>query len=413
MLAFIGGLLAWFMQKNNEPGKAKAMLYTGIGLTVIYAAAIASSFIFAGSPAASGTIFYASLDDKNSWRIYRMDPDGKNSGRFTACDNKSLYFNVYPSWSDKTRQMTCYSNRDGNFEVYRLDADGGNQTNLTLCNFADQQAEISPDGKQVVFVSNRDGNNEIYCMDIDGSNIKRLTFSKPADERPRWSPDGALIVFNTDRDGTHEIYLMNADGGNQLRLTNNKTGDETPVWTSEKIQAPARPEIPPVRILFVGSKVTTANKSYNYSDNITFVKYTAERDGNVDMIRVYSAKAGNVKVAIYDHNGKDDMPLSKLYACDEAVPCQANQWNNIYIKPLTIHKGVAYWLAFNSDTNGIVMIGSGQDKMLRGKAVFEGFTFPDTPPAGMSVFKSNLSIGCWGLAEPDPDVEPASSPEND
>jgi hypothetical protein len=499
-LAFIGGLLAWFMQKNNEPGKAKAMLFTGIGLTVIYAAVITAFFLLPGNASSSGTILYASFAD-NSWQICRMDPDGKNSSRLTACDNNSLYFNVYPSWSAKTRQLACYSNRDGNFEVYRIDEQGANQTNLTLNNFTDLFCDLSPDGNRIAFGSNRDGNYEIYSMDSDGSNIKQLTFSKPTDDRPRWSPDGTQIVFNTDRDGTHEIYVMNADGsnqrrltnndkwdgmarfshdgkkivfvserdgnpeiytmdsdgnnqkrvtfnsakdygpcyspdgtriayysnldgndeiyvmnpdgGNQIRLTTNKTGDQFPLWISTKFKAPAKLTIPPVRTLFMGSNVTTANKYYNFSDNITYVKYTAEKDGSIDMIRVYSGSTGKIKVALYDHNNKDDMPLSKLRSNDEAVPCQANQWNNIYIAPITLNKGVTYWLAFNSDINGLVMLGGGQDKMLKGKAVFEGFTFPEKPPADMAVFKSNLSISCWGFGEPQSNVEPVSSPESD
>ena len=59
------------------------------------------------------------------------------------------------------------------------------------------------------------------------------------------------------------------------------------------------------------------------------------------------------------------------------------------------------------------MLGSGQNKMFRGKAVFDGFTFPDKLPAGMTVFKSNIFIGFWGFAEPEPGDRPVLLPEND
>jgi Tol biopolymer transport system component len=485
-LAFIGGLLAWLMNKSREPGKAKAMLFTGIGLTVAYAAAIAGFVLLSGSSSAQGSIVFARNSDK-SWQIWAMDPDGKNAAKFTTCDNNSMYFNVYPGWSSLTKKLICYSNRDGNFEIYSVDADGSNQTNLTLNNYADYFPDWSPDGKKIVFMSNRDGNNEIYLMNDDGSNIKQLTISKPSDERPRWSPDGSQIVFNTDRDGNHEIYVMNVDGsnqhrlttntawdgmarwspdekkitfvserdgnpeiyimdadganqkritfnsakdytpcfspdgtrivyysnmdgndeiyimnpdgGNQVRITANKEGDQYPVWINAKLIVPAELKAQPVRTKFIGSNISTTNKYFNFSDNVTFVKYVAEKDGSVDMIKVYSGAAGKVKAAIYDHNAKDDAPLGKLSANNEPVPCQVNQWNNIYIPPVTLTKGTAYWLAFNSDVNGVIRQGTGQTKMLTGKAVFEDFTFPDKAPGGMIAGKWDFSISCWGAGE--------------
>jgi len=495
-LAFIGGLLAWFMNKNNEPGKAKNMLFAGIGLTVIYAVIITAGVMLSGSSSSGGTIIYVSYTDK-SWQIWMMDPDGNNPVKLTTCGDSALYFNVYPSWSPATKKLACYTNRDGNFEVYSIDADGSNQANLTISNFAEYFSDISPDGKKITFMSNRDGNNEIYAMDADGSNIKQLTVSKPVDERPRWSPDGSLIVFNTDRDGNHEIYvmsadgsnqrrlttndkwdgqaryspdgnkivfvserdgnpeiytmdsngnnqkrvtfnsakdyapcfspdskriiyysnldgndeiyIMNPDGGNQVRITNNTYGDQYPLWISEKLKAPAGLKAPSSRARVVGSNVSTANKYYNYSDNITFVKYVAENDGSIDMIKVYSTKAGNVKAAVYDHNAKDDLPMTRVSSNNDPTSCQAKQWNNIYIPPITITKGTPYWLAFNSDTNGVVMLGTGQQKMLKGKAVFEDFSFPDKPPSGMSSSKYNVSISGWsfGQSQSDDDANPS------
>lgn len=499
-LAFIGGLLAWFMNKNSEPGKAKTWLFTGIGLTVVYAGIITGIFLTSGASSTQGSIIFARNTDKN-WQLWTIDPDGKNVGKLTACDNNSMYFNVYPSLSPATQKLTGYTNRDGNFEVYIMDARSNGQTNLTNHNFTDLFADISPDGHKIAFVSNRDGNWEIYTMQTDGSDVKQLTVSKPVDDRPHWSPDGKLIAFNSDRDGNHEIYVMNADGsnqrrittsdkwdgmarwspdgkkitfvserdgnpeiyimdsdgnnpkritfnsakdyapcfspdgskivfysntdgsdkiyimntdgGNQIRLTDNQNGDQYPVWTNIKITAPAKPTAPAVRSRVIGSNISTANKWYNFSDNITFVKYIAERDGSVDTMKVYSAVGGNVKAAIYDHNAKNDMPMSKLSSNNEPTPCQANQWNNIPVAPVTLTKGTTYWLAFNSDVNGVVRQGTGQARMLKGGAEFEGFSFPDKPPAGMTTSKYDFSISCWGFGEGPSSGETETSPDKD
>lgn len=486
-LAFIGGIIAWVVNKNNEPAKAKIWLFTGIGLTVVYAAVIAIGILLPGSSSSEGSILFARYTEK-SWQIWVMDPDGSNAGKITACDNTSIYFNVYPSYSAATSMLTVYTNRDGNFEVYGMNAQGNNQVNLTRHNFMDLFADISPDGKRIAFTTNRDGNSEIYTMNADGSNLKRLTSSKPVDDRPRWSPDGRQIVFNTDRDGNHEIYvmdadgnnqrrltnsekwdgmarwspdgkkiafvserdgnpeiyimdtdgnnqkritfnsakdyapcfspdgkriafysntdggdkiyLMNIDGGNQVRITDNKDGDQYPIWVNARLKAPVRTTTPPARTRYIGSVTTTGNKWFNYSDNVTFVKYIAEKDGSVDMIKVYSGVAGKVKVAIYDHNNRDDVPMNRLSSNDEPVDCQVNQWNNIYIQPVTLIKGMTYWLAFNSDVNGVVRQGTGQARTLMGKAVFEDFKFPGQPPANMKASKWDFSISCWGAGEP-------------
>lgn len=501
-LAVIGGLLAWFMNKDREPGKARIWLYTGIGLTVVYAAVIAGIALLSGSSSGQGSIIFARYTDK-SWQIWAMDPDGNNATKLTTCDNTSLYFNVYPGWSPATRMLTTYTNRDGNFEIYAIDIAANNQVNLTRHNFMDIFADLSPDGKKIAFTSNRSGNSEIYTMNTDGSDLKQLTVSKPIDDRPRWSPDGKQIAFNTDRDGNHEIYVMNSDGGNQhrltsndkwdgmarwspdgkkitfvserdgnpeiyimdadgnnqkritfnsakdyapcfspdgnkiafysntdgndeiyimnidggnqVRITNNKDGDQYPLWTSAKIKAPAEPTAPPVRARVVGSNKSTVNKYYAYSDNVTFAKYIAESDSSVDMIRVYSTRAGNVKAAIYDHDNKADLPLNKLSSMDEPVPCQANQWNNVYIPPVTLTKGATYWLAFDADTNSVVMLGTGtaESRMLRGKAVFDGFAYPDKAPAGMSASKYDVSISCWGMGQPESSDETESSPDSE
>jgi hypothetical protein len=489
-LAFIGGLLAWFMTKAREPGKAKIMLFTGIGLTVVYALAIVIFAVLPGisvSQSSKGTIIYSSDGDK-SWQIWVINPSGSDADQFSISDNVSKYFNAQQSWSPAAKKMAFCSSRDGNNEVYTIDADGSNEINITNNNYADIVPDWSPDGKKIAFVSNRDGNDEIYVMNPDGSDVKRLTNSKPADAKPRWSPgsdkilfsterdgnweiyvmdadgsnqrrlttneawegqgrwspDGKTIVFSSNRDGnpeiytmdadgnnqkrvtfnsandygpcfspdgtkivyyfntdkTDELYIMNLDGGNQVRLTKTKVNNQNPQWISEKLKAPAVLEVPPLRSSPIGSDVSAANKNPSGEDYVHYVKYIADDSGSVDMIKVYSTKAGNVKAAVYSHNNKDDVPLEKLSSNDQPTACAANQWNNIPIPPVTLTKGSSYWLAFDSDTTGIVMNGTGQQKLMYGKAVFEDFTFPANPPSGMAAgSKYDVSISCWGMGQ--------------
>ena len=486
LLAFIGGLLAWFMNKSKEPGKAKAMLWTGIGLTAVYAVAV---FVFAIMPgmltgsSEQGTIIFDSYRD-GTWQVWVMNPDGSDPQLFTAHDNTSKYFNVQSSWSADLKKLYFCTSRDKNNEIYSIDADVSNDTNLTKNNFADQQPDWSAGNKRIAFVSNRDGNNEIYVMDADGGNLQRLTVSKPNDFRPRWSPAGDKIVFYTDRDGNYEIYvmgadgsnqlrlttdegwdgqvcwspdaktivfvsdrdgnpeiytmdadgknqqritfnsakdyypcfspdgtkivyhsnisgnddiyIMNTDGGNQKRITDDKANDQIPLWISEKLKPPAGITPPVIMTKILGSELSTSNKNSSGKDNVHYIKFTADRDGRADLIRVYSSVSGSAKAAIYDHDPASDHPVNKLSSNDQPTACAANTWNTINIPPVSISKGRTYWLAFNTDTTGVVMNGSGTQKAFYLKSLFDDFTFPAKAPSDNGTIKINASICGYG-----------------
>ena len=135
--------------------------------------------------------------------------------------------------------IAFHSNSVGNTEVYVMNPDGSDQTRLTIDPRVDQQPDISPDGRHIVFCSTRitgtnpEGDLEIFVMDADGTNVRQLTFNGTGinDAWPRWSPNGKQIVFHSNVDGNFEIYIINADGSDLTRVTFYPGLEQFPEWS--------------------------------------------------------------------------------------------------------------------------------------------------------------------------------------
>jgi Tol biopolymer transport system component len=87
-------------------------------------------------------------------------------------------------------------------EVYMMPADGsGTRTRLTTNSYRDQDPQISPDGKLVVFLSQTEqpstanpyGLWNLSTVGIDGTNVHQITSGPALESAPRWSPDGTRI----------------------------------------------------------------------------------------------------------------------------------------------------------------------------------------------------------------------------
>jgi Tol biopolymer transport system component len=72
-------------------------------------------------------------------------------------------------------------------------------------------ADLSPDGKWLVFAAIEDQNLNLFVMPSMGGKAVRLTSEPRFNGNPRWSPDGTKIAFNSTRSGNFDIWLMYVD----------------------------------------------------------------------------------------------------------------------------------------------------------------------------------------------------------
>jgi Tol biopolymer transport system component len=112
-------------------------------------------------------------------------------------------------------------------------------------------ADISPDGKKIVFVSATVAGMEIsgyryenmmWIINTDGSELTQLRIG----DCPRWSPDGTKIAFNYNGD----IWIINTDGSDVTKLTNK--GGIQPYWSPDG-----------TRICFASYQGNTGNKNWD------------------------------------------------------------------------------------------------------------------------------------------------------
>ena len=129
-------------------------------------------------------------------------------------------------------------------ELYTKNMDGSFIKRVTHNEYWEHQADVSPDGSQIVCsihyspgrITETDPGWEIAVMDFDGSHMTRLTNNGYLDFGAHWNHDGTTIVYVSDSAHRttkdmetvlpqYDIYTMNADGSQKTPLTYANPGD--------------------------------------------------------------------------------------------------------------------------------------------------------------------------------------------
>lgn len=214
--------------------------------TVALIVAVCGSFsvLLSAQPSTSRILFSrAGPGERGEIGLFVANADG--TAEYPLAPSATFDYN--PAWFSDGQSIVFTSERDGSAELYRIKPDGSELKRLTNHPAYDDQASVSPDGKQIVFVSTRGGGTaDLWILDVDTLAVRTLTSGSGGDFRPAWSPDGDWIAFSSDRASdmpmgkgrwehldVNDIYVIRRDGSGLKRFKNEGHSCGSPKWPSD------------------------------------------------------------------------------------------------------------------------------------------------------------------------------------
>jgi eukaryotic-like serine/threonine-protein kinase len=214
-----------------------------------------------------------------SGTIWILDPD---RGTFTRVSSEGESNVGYPVWSPDGSRV-YYRSAEG-LRFRRPDGEGASAV-LPNTSTNDYPQSITPDGKTLLFLRlAAETSGDIYSTPVDGGAITPLLMTKHYDGGAQVSPDGKWLLYVSDESGRMEIYLRPLRGeGRRWAVSND--GGLHPVWSrdgrrifyrsGQKMLAVDVNTAPDVRL---GTPQVLFERRYAFGQNLTIANYSVGRD---------------------------------------------------------------------------------------------------------------------------------------
>jgi dipeptidyl aminopeptidase/acylaminoacyl peptidase len=99
---------------------------------------------------------------------------------------------------------------------------------------ADFDADVSPDGKHILFASTQHRPTaDLYHKPVDSQTVTQVTSDPANDTMPAFSPDGRRVAFCSNRSGSWDIYIKSLNGGHAVQVTDNPAQELHPSWSPD------------------------------------------------------------------------------------------------------------------------------------------------------------------------------------
>jgi len=163
------------------------------------------------SPKGDKIFFNSTRDDASAFEIYEMDPDGSHVKRITRSADDETCARLSPSGD---QLVYLKNNEQGLDDVFIMNMKNSSEQNITNTGATDGWPCWSPKGNKILYSAREDGRYKLFVYDTITKTNTRLTDppSPSYDARANISSDGKKIVFNRQIDGpknTIGIYVLN------------------------------------------------------------------------------------------------------------------------------------------------------------------------------------------------------------
>jgi dipeptidyl aminopeptidase/acylaminoacyl peptidase len=166
------------------------------------------------------------------------------SGEVTRLTSHPNY-EVFPTWTPDGRHIVFdrLDDRWLDHDVLAVPADGSGPPRLVVRDpdFFDYRggtafgyAEVSRDGRQVLFRSQRSGWLNYWTVPFAGGAPRAVAPDQAEQSEASWSPDGKSIAYVSNRNGTHHLHVASVTGGAPRALVAPTEGVVAkPVWSPD------------------------------------------------------------------------------------------------------------------------------------------------------------------------------------
>jgi len=141
---------------------------------------------------------------------------------------------IYPTWTPDSLQVVFGSSRDGTLNLFRKAADGtGTVEQLTQSANDLAPQTLSPDGARVVSRENHPEqgfNLVVSSLDGDGTSTPLLA-TEFAEMNAEISPDGHWLAYQSNASGQNEIYVRPFPNVDEGRWQISRDGGIMPLWS--------------------------------------------------------------------------------------------------------------------------------------------------------------------------------------
>jgi TolB protein len=176
-------------------------------------------------PNGKQVIFTSNREDGKTYNYYIANSDGSNLKKISDLPKGSVAY-----WASFTADgKWIYFNEGNSSRIYRVKPDGTQQEDVT----DGRDANISPDGKKLVFTQKGKKDWGVWTMDSDGKNRIQIIAieSEIGGIAPVWSPDGKRVAFSMQVGEIAEIFSCNADGSDLKKLTEIQQISSSPAYS--------------------------------------------------------------------------------------------------------------------------------------------------------------------------------------